>query len=407
MNFRNRKRGPGFVAAMGVGLVAVGLLAAMGGCEPTAQQRELTILLLEYKGPEAVDSAYRLARELTEQNLPDVFVVEGPQYGAVCVGRYERLKDPAARKMLARVRGIRDARGQYPFVGVMLMPVPEPAPSSKWLLEEAPGVFTLHIASWEAPGRKDAAQEYARTLREKGYEAYVYHGPRLSMVTLGAFGLEIFDDPSKVGRPGRKPRIVGPTVLGLRKEFPRMRLEGQLAPMVKRKDGKEVPLVPTGLVRIPGRETPPTGGVVVPSALYRVSLQLVSTETGLAEGLGRAAGVAQARRELPVLVEALTKQLLGSIEGDKAARIGIAGIQATGRKAVETRADESVLQAVTAALSRAAPAARLTVLGPETTRQILDAAGLSVRRVLRDPRLVKGLREMDFVLVGSVTVVPT
>ncbi|MBE3069613.1 MAG: hypothetical protein IMZ66_05185, partial [Planctomycetes bacterium] len=196
----------------------VALSLAMAGCEmmrsgeaPTT----LTIVLVEYKGAEAGASAHRMAKELTDQKLPDVFVVDGSDYASVCVGRYHSWKDEKADLMLKRVRMIRDARGQFPFVGVLLMPVPEPLPPNPWPLEKAKGQFTLHIASWEAPGRMARAQAFAGQCRAAGYEAYVQHGPRLSMVTLGSYGTEIFDDPTKIDRPGMKPRIIDPRVKDL------------------------------------------------------------------------------------------------------------------------------------------------------------------------------------------------
>ena len=70
----------------------------------------------------------------------------------------------------------------------------------------------------------------------------MYHGPRFSMVTIGGFGPNVFDDATKVGRPGVKPEIVDPQILDLIKKFPGMKLDGQDT------------VVPTTLVKIPGRE---------------------------------------------------------------------------------------------------------------------------------------------------------
>jgi len=182
------------VAAQALTLAALAVLTA--GCRPSGEQHKLTILLVEYQGPEAAASAQRILKELSSQGLPDVFTVEGAEYASVCVGRYNSWKDPDADRMLKRVRVIPDSRGQYPFMGVMLVPVPEPLPENPWPIEKADGFYTLIVASWEAPGRMDSAQRYAGSLRSRGYEAYVYHGPRLSTVSIGAFGSEVFDDPS-------------------------------------------------------------------------------------------------------------------------------------------------------------------------------------------------------------------
>ena len=397
-----RRLRPFFAARAALATVAAAaLLAALvaHGCEPSAA-RPLTIVLVEYDGPEAGASAQRLSQELSGQGLADVFVVEGAHHASVCVGRFDSWKDPKANATLNRVRQIRDARGQYPFMGVMLMPVPEPLPENPWPLEKTPGLFTFHVASWEAPGRAAAAQAYAAQLRSRGFEAYVYHGPRLSMVTIGAFGPDIFDDPAKIDRPGVKPKIVSPVVLGLIQKFPRMRLEGQEVPVIQTEKGRAS--IPTQIVRIPGRRPEAAPPMIVPKSLYRVTLSLVSTQTGLAERRGRAGGVAQSREEIPVLILALVGQMLDSLPKDKTARIGVVGVLAADPTGASEKADAAALDALLAALGRA-EATRITVVSPATTRQLLDAARRTPDDVLRNPQTVKGVTDLDFVITGSVT----
>jgi hypothetical protein len=372
-------------------LAGTAILMAAAGCEPT-DQRGLTILLLEYQGPQAVESAERLKKELTDQGLPGVFTVSGEGRASVCVGRYASWKDSDADAMLKRVRVIRDATGQYPFAGVVLMPIPEEPPENPWPLEKARGFYTLHVASWEARGRMAAAQAFASELRSRGFEAYVYHGPRLSMVTIGAFGPEIFDRPSLVGQPGAKPKVVGPAVLDLIQRFPRMRLEGQDTPPEAH--------VPTQLVQIPGRQAPAAPHLMIPRSLYRLSLSLVDTKTGLAEGLARVSGVAQSPQELPVLTAALARQMVEALPAKRTVRVGVVGIVATDAEAAKDRADATVLNTLAAAL---ATVNKIVLLGPEGTRQTLDAAGLNPADVLRDPRLAKGFTGLDFIVVGTVT----
>jgi len=397
---------PFFAAPAALAAAATVTLAlSLAGCEPSAA-RPLTIVLIEYDGPEAVASAQRLSKELVGQGLADVFVIEGAQHASVCVGRFDSWKDPKAGTTLRQVRQIRDARGQYPFMGVMLMPVPEPLPQNPWPLEEAKGLYTFHVASWEAPGRAAAAKTYAAQLRSRGFEAYVYHGPRLSMVTIGAFGPDIFDDPAKIDRPGVKPKIVSPIVLGLIQKFPRMRLEGQEVPVIQTEKGRAS--IPTQIVRIPGQRPDAAPPMIVPKSLYRVTLSLVSTRTGLADGRGRASGVAQSREEIAVLVSALVGQMLDSIPKDKTARIGVVGVLPADPTAADDKADIAVLDALLAALrspavAGRADASRITIVSPTTTRQLLDAARRSPDDVLRNPQSAKGVPDLDFVVTGSVT----
>ena len=382
-------------------LVLAGLAPALAsiGCQAMAtQQRQLTVLLVEYRGPEAAASAQRVGKELSDKGVPNVFIVEGADQASLCVGRFGSWKDKDADETLKSVRQIRDAAGQYPFASVMLVPVPEATPPNPWSLEKAKGIFTLHVASWEAPGRMIKAQAYAAELRQQGYEAYVYHGLRLSIVTLDSFGPEIYDDPSAVGRPGTKPKIVSPKILELQKKFPSVRLEGEVAPPEARLTAQ--PII------IPGREAPVAPARLLPHVLYRVSLALVDTRTGQAEGRRRAAGVAQAPQEVPALVEFLLKQMLDSLPAGTTARVGVAGVLATDADAARAKADAVALEAIPKALAKVG-AGKVTVVGPEGTRQMLDAAGLAPATVLADPRPLKGLQGFDYVVTGSVTSFPT
>jgi hypothetical protein len=380
--------------ALAAAVTAVLALAALAGCQRTAARTEaptLTIVLLEYKGPQAVESAERLAGELTSQGLEEVFIVKGHEHAAVCVGRFGSWKDPAADRALRRVRRIRDAQGQYPFAGVMLMPVPEPLPENPWPVEEADGQYTLIVASWQNPGRMARAQDYARRLREAGYEAYVYHGPSKSTVSIGAFGPEIFDDPAKVGRPDARPKVVDPKVKRLREAFPTLILEGEPTPA-------EAKLKPYVAI-IPGRREAAATGPDLPEALYRLTISLVDTETGLIDSRRRASGVAQGRDQLPTLVGALVRQLMNGLEPDGQARVGVAGVSADADRAA---VEPVVLEALPAAL-RTAGIGKIRLYSREGTVQILRARNLTVDQVLRAPHVVEGMESLDFVVVARVT----
>jgi len=381
-------------------LLGLALVAAAMGCGRQAQEQgQLTILLAEYHGTAPTAEAWRVGKELANKGLPDVFIVQGSGVTSLCAGRYNSLQDKRAEEMLKVVRCVSDASGNYPFIGVALVPIPEPLPNNPWPLEQAKGPFTLHVASWELPGRMAKAQAYAAELRAQGFEAYVHHGPRLSIVTLGSFGPEIYDDPSVVGRPKAKPNIVSPKILELQKKFPSVRLEGEVAP-------PEAGLRAQPII-IPGHDAPLVTGIPLPKVLYRVSLALVDTKTGLAEGRCLAVGVAQSstKGEVSRLVAALVKQLADAIPAGRPARIGIAGVLAKDADAARDQVDVAALEALTAAVSRL-PQDKVIVFGPDATRQYLDAAGVTTAAVLADPRPLKGVQAFDFVITGSVTSFP-
>jgi hypothetical protein len=220
------------------------------------------------------------------------------------------------------------------------------------------------------------------------------------MVTLGAFGPEIFDDPRKIGRPNEKPKVTSPEVLSLMREFPHMHIDGQKAEIIV---GDETRILPSTLVKVPGKEPVVIPGTPMPDALYRIQLDLVSTETGLATGLGRALGVAQAKRQVPATVWGLAGQLLSSLEDAGPVRIGVAGIRPLDDAARDEKADALVAEAAAQALERLS-GTRAAIIDAETTRLILEAAGVTVEKALSESRAVKGIDDLDYVLVGTVSV---
>ena len=381
-------------------LLALAAVALAAGCQGRTRDapRPLTVLLVEYRGPTAAAEAKGRAQELANLGIPDVFVVQGSGLASLCAGHFDSLRSPLANETLRRIRRIRDEQGQHPFDGVMLVPIPEPMPENPWPLEKANGDFTLQVAVWENPGRMPKAQAYAAELRRQGYEAYVHHGPRLSMVSIGAFGPEIFDNPALVSpaptRPGQKmpePKIVDPKVNGLIAKFPFMRLEDE-----DTWDGKHLP---TLLVIVPGRNP---GLPVIPKALYRVALWMVNTRTGLADERGHAEGVAQSKGEISVLVEEMVKQMMAALPADRALRIGIVAIGPTDSASAQQRSEAAVLNALVPALGRVA-SGKATIVSQAETRQLLDAAGQSPDEVLANPRLVRGIQGLDLVVIGTVT----
>ena len=357
--------------------------------EPPPSDTDLTIVLIEYAGPNAVADARRVAANLKGQGMTDVFTVEGADEASVCVGRYKSWKDPKAKARLMGVRRMRDDTGQYPFRAVMLMPVPEPSPPNQWPLQAAPpGLYSLHVASWEAAGRKRKAQDYAGELRKRGYEAYVYHGPRLSMTTIGVFGDEVFADPREVGKPGVTPKITGKKVLDLQQRFPTMVLEGEKTP------------VPTMLVRIPGRQAGAVAGPAGPA--YHVALARWDDDPHQS----RASGVAQSPDEVLPLVATLLKQLLDHLPPDRAVAVGIFEIVPENQAAIDSGAPERVEQAIEKVLRESGRWPRAVVIAPQQTAAILRAAGVTYADILRDPARMASLKEFDTILGGTVAVVP-
>ncbi|MDX1682597.1 MAG: hypothetical protein R3336_05720, partial [Phycisphaeraceae bacterium] len=118
---------------------------------------------------------------------------DGPIIG-VYRGRYGDPSFPQARQDLRQTRLVM-VDGERPFSQVRLVPITSETPgiTGSMDLRQHGGLYSLQIAFFDhqyGPGYQKAAEAYARKLREEdGVEAFYYHGPHRSLVTVG-----IFDD---------------------------------------------------------------------------------------------------------------------------------------------------------------------------------------------------------------------
>ena len=219
------------------------------------QEPPRTFLLIEYTGPLAGNDAERVRREMIEKGLPKAFVIADEDEAFLCYGLYDDnrkartyLKD---KRLLASVR---DSQGRTIFgsnLRVLSVLLPETTPRSRYDLVESaeranragaerkalPKRYTVRVGSFNLYGRKHAATEYAEQLRRKGFEAYVFHGPAWSHVTVGLFDNTIFDDWHRMSDPMNPPKIVSGQVNGILRALPRQNLDGHL---FTEKEGREV-----------------------------------------------------------------------------------------------------------------------------------------------------------------------
>lgn len=163
-----------------------------------------TIGLKPFAGSDArMRAEQELARLRRLDGLKDAFVLaRGPRV-IVCIGKVASPSTAEAETLLERVRNVRD-EGTKPFTRAFYIP-PTSKASSDIDLRSAPeiygrrAVYTLQIgvygrADMKAPTEKDVlearkkAEEAAAELRRQGELAFYYHGPSMSMVTVGVFG---------------------------------------------------------------------------------------------------------------------------------------------------------------------------------------------------------------------------
>lgn len=114
------------------------------------------------------------------------------------------------------------------------------------------GSYTLQVGFYEGEGREDAAEAAVRTLREENFDAFYYHGPNYSQITVGIF------DESEVALmpvdPGNRENTAlemyySPRIKQLRERFPHNLANGR--ELVETHAGHRR-VQPSFIVKIPG-----------------------------------------------------------------------------------------------------------------------------------------------------------
>lgn len=182
-------------------------------------QGKWTIVLAAFRGEEAIQAAqFAQARVASEAGLTNARIEERGQAFLLTLGRFDGPQDPNATAELQRVRNIQ-MRGVKPFEQALLTP-PEPTSGTnpQYDLRNVaqnfgPGFeYTLQIGSYgrddgRAPTTADrddarrAAEQAVAVLRSEGEQAFYFHGPNFSSVTVGLFRADEVDPQTGLRSP--------------------------------------------------------------------------------------------------------------------------------------------------------------------------------------------------------------
>jgi len=211
------------------------------------------ILLRSLPGDPSVEEINEV-RAAAQRSLgrSDIRVIRRKSGVAIVLGSYDSPGDPRARRDMELV-GSTVVGGQRVFARAMLIPPPRMIDHGKLpqfnlasvkarLGRQA--IWTYQIGVYESPNRaeaKDAAERAVVELRKDGEQAFYYHGQTRSMITIGVFGRDDYDEQS-----GPK----SPVLFGLTKKYPLNLLNGQF-PIIERRPGQEPREQRSTLVRIP------------------------------------------------------------------------------------------------------------------------------------------------------------
>lgn len=152
------------------------------------------IELATFTGKHRKASALRLVTWLKENTtLTDAWIYDQENDTLVMQGRFTEPNSPQVQEELHHIRAMKIQDVQR-FEKVQIVPYGKTAmtaatPSD---LAQFTGIqgYTLQVAFFDKAGGsrfREAAETYCRQLREKNEQAYFYHGPNRSMVTIGLF----------------------------------------------------------------------------------------------------------------------------------------------------------------------------------------------------------------------------
>lgn len=226
------------------------------------EEQAWTIALVVFRGEGADELAQKaLTKVQTEGGLPSSFLERRSESIIVAVGRFESADSPRAATEIKRIQEMIVA-GQKPYKDALLMPplassnlgaMPEINLVQAKAMFGDEALYSLQIAAY---GRRDlpnpseadiaevrkSAEQAAIRLRQEGEQAFYYHGPRMSMVTIGVFGIDDFDPQT--------PSYKSSRLLAAQKRHP-YNLYNGAGIKEKRNPKSEGKLQPSNLVALP------------------------------------------------------------------------------------------------------------------------------------------------------------
>lgn len=238
--------------------------SARAAQNPDVDSAAWSVLLATVSGPESRATAMTIRDEVSRRYpaLRDAFVRSTQRGSVVLSGRFTSPQSPEAQARLKEVKEMTEG-GVRAFPRAMLTRFGAgseqgpPGPNDLRIVRQnAPTqtLYTLQVAVWSAFGTdelkmseiKRSAEEYCRSLRSQGSEAYYFHDfdTRTSTVTVGVFGADAYDPRST---------LYAPEVEKAMRRFPKHLVNGEelLVPVDPRNPGsKTIPQAPR-LVEIP------------------------------------------------------------------------------------------------------------------------------------------------------------
>jgi hypothetical protein len=245
------------------------------GTEPARSGWVIAVAMFPSDQEAAARRSLQIARESAK--LASATLVRRRLGWVVAYGSYDSPDDPDAQRDLGMIKS-KQVEGQKPFVAAALLP-PEARGVAGTIAEldlrKARAVFgeqakyTLQVGAYARGDAQPAsadelsqfralAEQAAQELRRQGETAFYYHGPRMSLVTVGVFSDEDMAGVDRDDAGGQTPRPESVALQEARRKFPHALLNGKGVTVRSRGASADaVPRpAPTELVRIPDERPP-------------------------------------------------------------------------------------------------------------------------------------------------------
>ena len=173
------------------------LMGAVSGCGNMFAEKQYTILLHTFSGPNHVRQS-KLYRDKTKElaGWKGLEVVHKDNNSELYWGRYPSIPSAESDLKMARTWHVPNVnRAAFPFPKVVLIPGKEIETPEYNLLNASEGYWTVLVAifvddpsqGFVGRDRQKHALEYCDWLRKQGYEAYYRHMSGRSQITVGTF----------------------------------------------------------------------------------------------------------------------------------------------------------------------------------------------------------------------------
>lgn len=183
-----------------------------------------TIFCTEYSSPDHIAEATEMKRVLAANTqLKDFYLIHEEGRSVLYHGYYKQIASnlpanatPADKADAERAKRDKELLEKIPnpraldrklFGTSIFVPLnaPDPTAPPEWNLANAKGFWSVQIAAYTTPDRKQLAVESVRAARDAGIEAYYYHGnDGISQVCVGSWPEGAMKLPAYEANPGRQ-----------------------------------------------------------------------------------------------------------------------------------------------------------------------------------------------------------